>query len=255
MIQSLTQVFQTEQGELQIVDVMNKQVEHLEDLLDLYRELFPQYTSALDGVRNRANSPTDSDPRFVHHQWVVLLNGMPVGMTSFRLAVKHGFGLGLSLAIRPTYRRIALEKHKRLSDLIIEQTLAQMEFDATNHGQKFIGMIIEVEAPDSLEDPDQKKSREDLLARYQRSGFIFLPIISHEPAFIRKDGVDSSLPDKTSPPMRLCILPAQSNDKINMLEAGMLHQVIDVLLIDHYGLEEDHWIVKQARASVSTQGK
>ncbi len=50
--------------------------------------------------------------------------------------------------------------------------------------------------------------------------------------------------------MRLCMLPLREQDELNPPRRDVLELVIDALLIDHYGLPEDHWIVQQARESI-----
>lgn len=92
-----TQLFETPNGGLSIHDVVDNNAEHLEALLDLYRELFPEYLSALPRVREKAFSPVNADPRFVRHQWIVLLNEAPIGLVSFKFAFTGVWGYVLAL--------------------------------------------------------------------------------------------------------------------------------------------------------------
>lgn len=51
--------------------------------------------------------------------------------------------------------------------------------------------------------------------------------------------------------MHLCMLPLREKGiPVNPPNRDALELVIDTLLMDHYGLSEDHWIVQQARKSI-----
>ena len=249
--------FQIPGGHLKISDVIDQQVEHLDDLLGLYAELFPKYVSALSRIRQRASLPADVDPRFIRHQWVVYWNDEPAGLVSFRLALHRGFGLCMSIAIRPAYRSIAWDGYKRLSDFLIRQMIWQMELDAGKHDVSLLGVLVEVESPASANDPATRVALSNLLARYQEYGFHLLPIDCYEPGFVRVPSVqppDSDVP-RDANLMQLCMRPLADNDKIGLPRVELLNKVIDALLIDHYELDESHWIVQRARASINEQGE
>lgn len=248
MIPSIDEkIFETPEGVIRIQDVINGNVEHLAHLLELYSDLFPQYISALPRVREKALLPANMDPRFIRHQWIVLWNDVPAGLVSFKFAVRQRLGLCLSIGVLPTYRSIGWGDYHRLSDFLIQQMIRQIELDAASvESSPPIGLVVEVEMAEGTADPVLKRSLNHLLERYQKHGFVKLPIRYNEPASVR--GMDSEQVD--AHPMHLCLLPLFEKDEINLPNREILGLVISALLMDHYGLSKDHWIVKQAQNSI-----
>jgi hypothetical protein len=91
--------------------------------------------------------------------------------------------------------------------------------------------------------PKSDESRLHLLERYREYGFVPLPVNYHEPAFLRK------IPAENAQPMQLYFLAIHSD------YTNILHDIVDSLLIDHYGLTQDDWIVQQARKSIECAGE
>jgi hypothetical protein len=227
----------------------------LEALLDLYRELFPQYIAALPRVREKASLPADVDPRFVRHQWLVTCNEHPAGFASFKLVLRQNLGICLSIGIRPAYRSLAWQNYRRLSDFMLQQMIEQLEMDARSHSNPPpAGLVVEVEVPESTSDPVLQKTRLHLSERYQEYGFLPLPVTYHEPVFVRtgENGQSLSQGIHNAEPMQLLMLPLQDQGR---LSPELLGRVIDALLIEHYGLPEDDWIVQQARESIEKIGE
>ena len=178
--------FETPQGYLCIHDVVDNNVECLDALLDLYRELFPQYSAALPRVREKALLPANVDPRCVRHQWVITCNEHPAGLASFKLVLRQNLGICLSIGIRPAYRSMIWQNYHRLSDFLIQQMVKQLEMDASCHGKPPpVGLVVEVETASGTTDPVLKKTRLHLAERYQEYGFVPLPVTYHEPAYVR----------------------------------------------------------------------
>lgn len=248
--------FEIPQGHLCIHDVIDNNVGFLDALLDLYRELFPQYITALPRVREKAFLPANADPRFVRHQWVVTCNGYPAGLASFKLALRQNLGICFSIAIRSAYRSMAWQNYRRFSDFLIQQMIKQLVFDASCHGHPSpLGLVVEVETAASTTDPALKKSRLGLLERYQEYGFVPLPVTYHEPAHVRTPDIEQSLSQvtKNAQPMQLLMLFFQGQGCSS--DPNLLGQVVDALLVEHYGIPEDDWIVRQARESIAEIGE
>lgn len=238
--------FATPQGQLHIYDVINNQVAHLDALLVLYTELFPQYVSALSQVRERALLPADADPRFIRHQWLLTLNQAPVGLASFGLGLQRGIGFCLSIAIRPIYRRLAWGVYPRFSAFMVRQMVRQLEVDASRSGCPPRGMVVEID----MADPAKEKSRPHLIDRYLEYGFVPLPVTYYEPAFVR------NAPASAAQPMDLYMLPIHADDCDQPVPCPkLLNDVVDTMLLDHYGLAENDWIVQQARKSIENAGE
>ena len=247
--------FEIPDGDLYIYDVTaDKNVEHLDALLDLYCNLFPQYFPALPRVDQMALLSEPFNPRVIRHRWLVTFNGSPAGLVSFEFAIRHNLGLCLSIGVLPAYRSLAWDGYRRLSDFLIQQMIKQLEVDAKNNGySELAGVVVELEMAENTPDPVLKKSRLNLFNRYQEYGFLPLDVNYHEPAFVR---TYEKMPTSSAKavPMQLCILPT-INGRIYPSRLEMLNQVIDALLVDHYGLPESDWIVQKARDSIGASGE
>ncbi len=244
--------FEIPDGDLYIYDVAaEKNAEHLDALLDLYCNLFPQYFPALPRVDQQALLSEPLNPRVIRHRWLVTLNGSPAGLVSFEFAIRHNLGLCLSIGVLPAYRSLAWDGYRRLSDFLIQQMIKQLEVDAKNNGySELAGVVVELEMAENTPDPVLKKSRLHLFNRYQEYGFLPLDIKYHEPAFVRTYAAFSA----EAVPMRLCILPT-INGRIYSFNGELLNQVVDALLVDHYGLPESDWVVQKARDSIGASGE
>jgi hypothetical protein len=248
--------FETPQGYVCIHDVVDNHVEFLDALLDLYGELFPQYSAALPRVREKALLPANADPRFIRHQWVITCNEYPAGLASFKLALRQNLGICLSIGIRPAYRSMAWQNYRRFSEFVIQQMIRQLELDAGVHGiPSPAGLVVEVEMAACTTDPVVKKSRLHLLERYREYGFVPLPVRYHEPAYVRNcdQGQSHSQATNEPEPMQLLLLFLQDQEHLSYPD--LLGRVVDALLVEHYGLSEDDWVVQQARESITRIGE
>lgn len=235
--------FETPKGIVRIYDVMGgKNTEYLDALLELYREFFPSYIPVLPKVREKALSPVNLDSRFISHQWVAVLEKEPIGLVSFRFETRQNLGLGLSLAIRPAYRSLAWDNYRRFSHFLNTQMVEQQEIDASMCGlPPLLGVAVEVE---QLTGPNDPRAR--LYEHYKEYGFVPLPITYHEPDSARN--LLSSTEDNAHP-MQLFILPVHIKEN-DIFSVDTLEWVINVFLVEHYGLSQDHWIVQEALKSI-----
>lgn len=241
--------FEVSEGKLCIHDVIDNNTDQLNTLLGLYRELFPDYLSALPRVREKAALPVNVDPLFVRHQWAVLWNGAPAGLASFKLAIRQNLGLCFSIGVLPPFRSLTWGGYHRLSHFLIWQMIRQLEQDAASVGNSLpLGLVVEVETSATVNDPVLKASRDHLLERYLGYGFVHLPVKYHEPASVR--GLSEEAQQKSAPLMHLCMLPLRETDQDTLFKPVTLKMVVDALLLDHYLLPENHWIVKQAYESI-----
>lgn len=244
--------FQTPKGDLHIYAITSDQnVEHWDAMLDLYCEFFPQYFSALSRDDQRKVLSEPLDPRYMRHRWFVTWNGHPAGLVSFEYIIQYDLGVCLSIAIRPEFRSLAWGDYRRLSDFLIRQMVKQLITDAAGSGHLApFGVVVELDVPNSIADPALKKSRLGLFERYQEYGFLPLNVTYHEPAFVRHPE-SSQIPSENAQPMQLCLLPIRAYGITQLPQREMLNQVIEALLVSHYGLPENHWIVQLARDSIS----
>ena len=247
--------FQTPLGDLQIFNITpDQKAQYWDAMLDLYCELFPQYFGALSRQDQRTLLSEPADPRFNRHRWLVTWNAQAAGLVSFEYIVPQNLGVCLSIAIRPAYRSLAWSGYHRLSDFLIQQMIKQLQADAAGSAQPGpIGLVVEIETPESTTNPALKESRMGLFKRYREYGFLPLDVIYHEPAFVRHPE-NPQIPSEDAQPMRLCMLPLTAKGTTQSPQPEILNQVIDALLVNHYGLPENHWIIQQARNSMGKQG-
>lgn len=214
----------------------------LDDFLSVFVELFPQYSYRTDRLTETANHPPDVNPLFIEHQWLVEVYGKPAAMTTFKYLPQRNLGIGVHLAIRPEFRDFNYGSFSRLSEIIIEETREQIVTDAETLGHPIPpGYVIEVVEP-------------KLISRYSEYGFVSFDIPYHEPTISEKNKAFVHYDDQTDlldfHPAVLGLIPIR-NQQIDLKDPALLNNAINAFLIDYYELEEDHWVVRQARNTIS----
>lgn len=224
--------------DLTIHEVLGGSTNDLEDLLDIHRELFPQYVYYQTYMRERAGRPPDCDPRFVEHWWLVRVHGQAAAVRFFKYVPARACGIGLAVGIRPAYRRMTFGSYRRLSEVLVAKSLEQLVADAQAGGRPNpVGMVSEIESY--------------LLKRYHTEyGFVALPVEYYEPSFTIEAAAFVDPSDKLEfRQIHLGILPV-SGEILSPDDPGMLSNIVYALLVDHYGLPESHWAVRQALSSI-----
>jgi hypothetical protein len=224
--------------QLSIHEVLGGPQRDLEDLLAIHADLFPQYAYYHAYMRHRAKQPSDADPRTVEHWWLIRLNGQAAAVRFFKYVPGRNCGIALAIGIKPDYRRHTFGRYRRFSEAILHTSLQQVQSDAEVAGKPTpVGMVVEIE--------------HYLFARYfDEYGHLRLPIDYLEPSFTAeaKPFLDSTAQLEFRP-IALGILPTDSCP-FNPLDEKMLNDVVFALLIDHYGLPENHWTVRRALDSI-----
>lgn len=206
----------------------------IEQLLKLYADSFPQYTQYLPRMRRRSAFPSDHNPRFRTHYWLVEVNGQPAALRTFRYVRARRCGLAHALAVHPDYRNSTVD-NLRLSFFIVRQCLRQVVEDASAAGDLPIhGIVNEVEDP-------------HLMEHYARHGILELPVRYQEPVFPSSDaGPELAI----FQPMRLGYLPAVGAAPLAHQQPEVLTQFVLAFLVDHYGLPETHPVVQTVLDSI-----
>jgi hypothetical protein len=232
---------QIEEIGLEIHDVVNGEAGRLDDLVDLYLELFPEYARYIPIMRRRAFQPIDVDKSVVVHQWLVTIHNKAAGMVVFKYNVNRNCGIGLDLAVRKEFKRIKYKEYDRLAQLLIHLRQVQIKKDAFANGRQTVpGVVIEVESRKVLE-------------VFKKYGMIELNIKYHEPPAPEsvKPLIDTlSLTKVNYKPMYLGVYPIDA-DSFNVQKTEVQKEFIQALLIDHYELSADHWVVVDALKSIS----
>ncbi|MDD2923485.1 MAG: hypothetical protein PHQ36_14460 [Anaerolineales bacterium] len=228
---------------LEIHDVVDGALARLDDLLDVYLDLFPEYARYIAVMRRRANRPPNATRPFIEHQWLALIDGRPAGLVVFKYNYKRNCGLGLDLGVRPDFRKTkaTYQGQTRLAKILIDLRHEQIARDAFSFGNPLpLGVLVEVESP-------------KVVARFMEYGMQLLPIEYFEPP-VTEDAfelVNLDEIEKTGfKPMHLGAYPIDRGE-FNLEDPVQISRFIKALLIDHYGLLETHWAVRQALQSIS----
>jgi hypothetical protein len=214
----------------------------LADLLELHRELFPEYAYYQPYMRERARTSPDARSNLVEHWWLVRVKGQAAGVRFFDYAPQRDCGLGLAVGIRAEYRKITVGEFQRLSELLLLKTLEFLTIDASKAGRPVpIGMVSEIE--------------DYILPRCIEYGYVELPVRYQEPSrIVGSQGSQTQLETEplTFRPITLGCLPSNP-ETFDPADAVMLTNVVKAFLVDHYGLPEDHQAVCRALDSIESK--
>lgn len=227
----------------EIQEIVNGRTRYLDDLIELYLQLFPGYGRYVAVMRRRANRPQDTTPPFLEHQWLALVNGQPAAMTVFKYNYKRNCGLGLDLGVHPDFRIISHSGYTSLARLMIELRHKQLLMDAKSLGMSLpLGSLVEVESP-------------KVVARFKEYGMLLLPVKYYEPP-APEDALEiigrQEIEKTGFTPMHLGIYPID-REAYNPKDADQLSMFVKAYLMDHYGLPESHWAVQESLQSISVE--
>lgn len=220
-------------------EVLGGSENDLVDLLAIHRELFPDYGYYQPYMRERAKLPPHANPDLIEHWWLVRVDGQPAGVRFFVYVPQRDCGLGLAVGIRPAYRKVTFSEYQRLSEILLLKTLEYLTIDAEKSGSTTpIGMVSEIE--------------DYILPRCIEYGYVPLNVDYQEPSFVQNSVVSVEEDEPISfRPIALGCLPT-NKDTFDPTDPTMLTNVIKAFLVDHYGLAEDHPVVRQALNSIES---
>ncbi|MBN1679625.1 MAG: hypothetical protein JW966_04985 [Anaerolineae bacterium] len=227
--------------DLTISEVLGGNQDDLDDLLSIHQELFPQYLYYQPFMRERATKPPGADPRFVEHWWLLRVDGQAAAIRFFKYIPARDCGFALAIGVLPAFRALTFGRYLRFSHAILIGSMNQLKADAQAAGRPMpVGMGTEIE--------------HYLLWRYYTEyGYVKLPVDYREPSFSQEAEVYIEQNDKKELQFRqieLGILPC-NHAHFNPNDSEMLKNVIFALLVDHYELPEDHWVIRHALKSRS----
>jgi hypothetical protein len=229
---------------LAIYEVLGGDERDLRDLLQLHAELFPQYAYYQPYMRQRAKLPPEADLVLVEHWWLVRIHGEAAGVRFFVYVPGRDCGLGLAIGIKPSFRRAASGPYRRLSELLLMTSLDYLQVDAQAAGRPApFGMVSEIE--------------DYVLASCIEYGYIELPVDYEEPSVLRRSTVADALLDSeelVSRPIALACLPLDKTTS-DPTDPTVLAVAVQALLIDYYGLAEDHPLTRRVLSSIQARKK
>ena len=228
-----------EDAQVRIIELLGSgDEERIEAMLALYCQLFPVYSHYTERMRRRAALAPDAHPGHISHYWLVEFETRPVGMCTFRFIKKRKCGIGIAFGLDESVRSVCV-KDVRLSKFVISKIMEQLAVDSQFMGvPDYWGLVTEVE-------------HRELMEHYKRLGMYELPIEYFEPIFPPEDGQHSKTPLEpiSFEPVILSITP---NSKIPFCEynCDTLANFAKAFLVDHYGLSEDHEVVRLVLGSI-----
>jgi hypothetical protein len=221
--------------QLAIHDLTEGNPEFVDEYLDVYGELLPQYVRYIPLMRQRAQKPSDESANEKWHQWLLRVQDRPAGMIEFIYNRKRNTGLLLDFGIMPEMRYINYQKHKNLAGLVLHIAMQKLIQDSREHGHNApLCMITEVEYP-------------RLVEKYAEYGFVEFPVEYFEPPVTPELSALSEMEifDKIGyKKMYLGAfqIPGYEFDPGN---SSIIKEALLSLLEDHYGLPVNHWLMQR----------
>ena len=243
MVSNFKQITHSVAGiELVIHDLVDGNSSYIEDYLKIYQELFPQYLRYLPVMQRRSEDRADHTSIEKWHQWLLIVNDVPIGIVGFLYNRKKNVGLLMDFAIYPTARRIKGSDGSPFSKVILGLVMDQLVEDAKEEAHPApICLAAEVEYP-------------RLLQKYMEYGYVKFPVEYFEPPStpeLEKVG-DKIQELKSTDFGKMNIGAFQIPDYPNDLgDTNVIKVVLLAFLEDHYQLPLDHWLVQKVIQEIS----
>ena len=245
-------VFEIPEQHLSVYEVIGGSANHLGALLELHSEIFPNFAHYLPYMKDRVKTSPEDINDAIDHWWLVEIDDKPAGFRLFKYNPHHNCGLGLLMAVRPKYRQVAVSPFCRLAELLIASSIEQIETDARVSGRPTpIGMGVELQLPETIQDPAIQRGRAHLIKRYREYGFCDLHVEYYEPPFILEDSSFIELANPEAEDFHRLLFgyfPSQESQK--PISPDIISQLVLAFLVDQYHLPVDHWAVQRAVASI-----
>jgi hypothetical protein len=226
---------------LVIHDLVDGETAYINDYLNLYGHLFPEYIRYIPLMRQRAEMPVDVSTNEKWHQWLMVLKDKPVGLVGFLYNKIRNVGVLMDFAIQPEARRIQHTDGRRLADFVLRLAMQQLIADAQSDGKGVpLFMIAEVE-------------HEALLKKYMEYGYLKFPVEYYEPSYPSElMGIAAETQNLDKMDYKRMYLgafqfpacPFDPNDP------EIIKTAILTMLVDHYGLPASHWLTKKMLVAI-----
>jgi GNAT superfamily N-acetyltransferase len=200
-----------------------------QQVLAIYERSFPE--AERDPVENIAASlnPSDLGAEVTHLRALVEHEGV-VGFTYFSSYQEYYLGFLKFIAVREDIRG------KGYGPILLQDAIEQLRADGVRAtGWPYLGLVLEVERPETAENVQDRQLRERRIQFYRRNGAIMI------------EGVDYIAPPvaagQPSLPFHLMVLRAVP--KYGM-QRWLRQNAVKALLVEGYGEGPDSWFVRHA---------
>lgn len=226
-----------DKANLSILDLVDGNSRYIEEYLEIYRLLFPQYTRYIPLMRKRAEKLLDRNTNERWHQWLLFVDDLPAGIAGFLYNRKRNVGLLMDFAILEKFRHTPTPNHIRFSHHVLNLAMQQLVSDAREYGQGApLCMAAEVEHP-------------SLVRKYAEYGYVEFPVEYFEPP--------------STPELLELFDETQNLDKligygrmfigafpipgfpVSLKEPAHIKTVLLAFLQDHYHLPSGHWMIQK----------
>ena len=197
--------------------------------LAIYEQSFPE--AERDPVENIAANLVHFDPRTeVPHLRALVEQDSAVGFTYFSSYPEYYLGFLKFIAVRQDSRG------KGYGPILLQDAIRQLRADGVHAtGWPYLGLVFEVERPETAENDQDRQLRERRIQFYQRNGAKMI------------EGIDYIAPPVTvgqpSLPFHLMVLRAVP--KYGM-QRWLRREAVKALLIEGYGEDPDSWFIRHA---------
>jgi GNAT superfamily N-acetyltransferase len=200
-----------------------------QQVVAIYEQSFPE--SERDPVENIAASlSTPAIGPEVTHLRALVENNIVAGFTYFSSYQEHYLGFLKFIAIREDIRG------KGYGSILLQDAIKQLRADGVRAtGWPYLGLILEVERPETADNKQDRQLRERRIQFYQRNGAALI------------EGIDYIAPPvadgQPSIPFHLMVMRAVP--KYGM-QRWLRQRAVKALLVEGYGEDPESWFVQHA---------
>jgi hypothetical protein len=155
--------------DLAIYELTRDDWRRMKAMIDVFTQLMPEYSHYVTRLQESTEKTGPDHADHLHHVWLIEIEGRPAGMAAFEYVRRFDVGLGMDIAIFPSFRNYCMPDGRNIAHAVLEAMVEVLQIDAKKYGKlPFIPMGGEVKYP-------------RLLERFLSYGFIKLLIEYWEP--------------------------------------------------------------------------
>ncbi|HNC37653.1 MAG TPA: hypothetical protein PLD32_13890 [Saprospiraceae bacterium] len=221
---------------LTIDDLVDGNSDCIEEYLNIYQTLFPQYGRYIPLMRKRAEKKQDGEVNESWHQWLLSVNGIPAGIVGFLYNKMRNLGLLMDFAILKEFRPIATPSQTRFSHYILTLVMQQLILDAKSNGKNTpLCLAAEVEYP-------------SLVRKYKEYGYVQFPVEYFEPPStpeLIEIYDETKILDKLEYERMFIGAFPIPGIQVSLNDPMIIKTVLLAFLEDHYRLPSEHWMIQK----------
>ncbi|MFN8371449.1 MAG: GNAT family N-acetyltransferase [Anaerolineae bacterium] len=238
---------QKQLGDFAIYELTHDDWRRMKSMIDVFTQLMPEYAHYVNRLEESTQKTGPDHADHLHHVWLIEVEDRPAGMAAFEYVRRWDAGLGMDIAIFPSYRQYRLDDGRHIAHAILDSMVEGLQIDAQRYGKhRYIPMGGEVKYP-------------RLMERFQSYGMIKLLVDYWEPPDVSGQADVkgySGRPEEIEElralgfqPMNLGIF-IPKDVEFDIDDPEMWARVIRAFHIDHYQLQEDSRALQIALHSI-----